>query len=303
MSHTDAHIPMHIAHNATQAQHIATHNAMHDANIDANIDAHAPHFATHSSIHIATNNSTYISASSSTYISTRNPSNSRNGNHPMHNSTLNNTNINMPVVLNRPVRQNNPHNDTNIIVPVQQNNSNNKAKNNSNNKATRIKNFLITIFIITYIFQLASNIYNIYVLFKTTNHVNEYIKTLNETQIEDHKYYTYDVGVLMGLDIVYYILFIINIILFKKVNCYCTVNYSYCVLPSILFTLCIIHGVYIHLANKYINDDKLQFESSYHNSLVSSSVLYYFFCGLILFIGIITYWYLIKNSNILFLCR
>jgi hypothetical protein len=158
------------------------------------------------------------------------------------------------------------------------------------NKDKIIKYISMIIFILTCTFHLSSSIYNNYVFFTTNNHINEYIKTLNETQLGDHSNNTYDVGVLIAFDIFYYFLFIIiNIFLFKKKNCCCGNASCFFLMAVLLITNFILRSEFIRTTNDFLKDDNLHFESSYYNNLMLSSVLFYSSCGLKFFISMVTY--------------
>jgi hypothetical protein len=178
------------------------------------------------------------------------------------------------------------------IIPSHPNNSINFKcwKNIKINKDKIIKYISMIFFILTCTFHLASSIYNNYVFFKTNNHINKYIKTLNETQLGDHNHNTYDVGVLIAFDIFYYFLFIIiNIFLFKKKNCCCGNASSFVFLAILLITNLIVRSEFIRTTNDFLKDDNLNFESSYYDNLMLSSVLFYSSCGLKFFISMVSY--------------
>lgn len=135
-------------------------------------------------------------------------------------------------------------------------------------------------FILVCIFHISSSLYNMYLFFKTNNHINEYIKTLNETELGDHNHNTFDASVLPIVDIIYYLIFIImNIIIFKKLNNCCCRECTYIVSFSCLIINVLIRSEYVSNTNKYLNDKNLNFDESYKNNLILSIVFYYTSCG------------------------
>ncbi len=195
--------------------------------------------------------------------------------------------ISPQIIINNPnnLRNTNSHNFINFKC----------CKNIRISKDKLLKIISIIMFILTCIFHCASSIYNIYLFFITNNHINGYIKTLNDTQLGDHNHNTYDASVLVCFDISYYFLFIIlNIILFKKWYCCCGTGCNFVFLVGLLMTDCIIRSEFIRTTNNFLKDENLHFDASYYNDLMLSNVIFYSSSALKFSIGGITYLNFIK---------
>jgi hypothetical protein len=138
------------------------------------------------------------------------------------------------------------------------------------------KPVIVSVFILSILFHFCSSIYNIFLFYKTNIHINNYIKTLNDTELGAHNHNTYNPDVLIAYDIFYYLfLIIININIFNgcKNNC-CGYAGGFILMSIMIITNCIIRSSFASNTNEYLNDDKLNFDSSYNTNLMTSYTIF-----------------------------
>ena len=158
----------------------------------------------------------------------------------------------------------------NIPITVINNNQNTTQKN-------IIKYILLSLYILVILFHACSSVYYYYQSQKINNNINNYIKTLNDTELGDHNHNTYESWILITSDIVYYFMFIItNIIIFKDVNdCCCSKLGAIFVLVGITIANFIIHLQFNGNTNSYLSDKELNFDVSYSKDLDLAILLYF----------------------------
>ncbi len=171
---------------------------------------------------------------------------------------------------------------TNIIIDIPKlpinkidvinNNSNIRIKYYNINKKRASFIFLI----LTIMFFVGSCCYNDYQFNRINNNVNNYIKYLNETQLGNYSNTTYDADVLIGVDLGYYLLFIICIINLYKVcdkGC-CSTVCAFIWLGILLISNLIIRFEYFRITNKFLQEKDFNFDSSYYDDLSLSLIFY-----------------------------
>jgi hypothetical protein len=158
----------------------------------------------------------------------------------------------------------------NIPIIIKNQNSNNKTK-----KIIKIISlFLYSLFIL---FHIGSAVYYYYQSHRINSNINNYIKTLNETELGDHNNNTYSEEILLISDIVYYMMFFLtNIIVLKNVkDCCCNLAGSCAILTAFIIANLIIHSQFNVNTNSYLNDKELNFDLSYSKDLDLAILLYY----------------------------
>jgi hypothetical protein len=160
--------------------------------------------------------------------------------------------------------------------------NNTRRRNCTEDTLNKIKKYIsFILFILCVFFHLGSTVYNIVMFYKTNNNINDYIKTLNNTQLGNHSHTTYSTDVLASCNFFYYMFFIIINCIFFKI-CKCSTNNSRqfgnfctCVTLGILvITNFLIHDAFMRNTNEYLNEEQFDFEKSYEVDLDMSHVLY-----------------------------
>jgi hypothetical protein len=149
--------------------------------------------------------------------------------------------------------------------------------NNPNKNKLKYKKYLSLIFfILSIMFFVGSCIYNIYQFENVNNNINNYIKYLNETQLGNYTHSTYDAGVLIGVDIGYYFLFIICCfqIFNKNVPPCCSKSCSLFIFSILFIANLIIRFEYFRTTNKILQEKDFNFDISYYDNLSFSLILY-----------------------------
>jgi hypothetical protein len=149
--------------------------------------------------------------------------------------------------------------------------------NNITTNNLKFKKYLSLIFfILSIMFYVGSSIYNIYQFEYVNNHINNYIKDINETQLGNHSNSTYEAGVLIGVDIGYYFLFIICCVqIFHKNSppC-CSKSCSVFTIGILIIANLIIRFEFFSITNKFLQEKYFNFDLSYYDKLSLSLILY-----------------------------
>ena len=138
------------------------------------------------------------------------------------------------------------------------------------------KKRLFIFFIITVFLFVISCIFNIYQFFLSNNHINNYIKNLNETQLGNNSNLGYNTDIIIFIDFIYLFLFFICClnILNKNNKVCCGIHCASVILGILLITNLIIRFEFLRLTNKFLQDKEFNFDSSYYNYLSLSIILY-----------------------------
>lgn len=158
----------------------------------------------------------------------------------------------------------------NIPLIIKKENSNNTTK-----KIIKIISFFLYSLLI--LFHIGSAVYYYYQSHRINSNINNYIKTLNETELGDHNHNTYSEEILLISDIVYYMMFFLtNVIVLKTVkDCCCNIGGSCIILTAFIIANFIIHSQFNVNTNSYLNDKQLNFDLSYSKDLDLAILLYY----------------------------
>ena len=134
--------------------------------------------------------------------------------------------------------------------------------------------FIYSLFILFHAF---SSVYYYYQSHQINTKINNYIKTLNDTELGDHNHNTYAEEILLVSDIVYYMMFFLTLtIVLKNVReCCCNRIGSIVILCGFVIANFIIHSEFNRNTKSYLNDKNLNFDSSYSNDLELANLLYY----------------------------
>ena len=160
---------------------------------------------------------------------------------------------------------------------------NNRHTSCNENSLNKIKKYgLLISYILCIFFHFGSTAYNITMFYKTNNNINDYIKTLNDTQLGNHSHTTYSTDVLASCNFLYYIIFIIiNCIIFKTPKCFnnnssigCNNFCKFITLGLIVLTNFLIHDAFMRNTNESLNEEQFDFEKSYEVDLDMSHVLF-----------------------------
>jgi hypothetical protein len=163
-----------------------------------------------------------------------------------------------------------------INIPITINNYHNRNNGNSNNNKFKkyIFFFLYSLFIS---YHVGSSIYYYYQSHRINNNINNYIKTLNDTELGDHSHNTYLEEVLIGTDLFYYLMFIlVNMLVFKNIkDCCCSKLGGIIIVVGVCIGNFIIHSEFYRNTNSYLTDKELNFDISYNTDLDLALLLYY----------------------------
>jgi hypothetical protein len=169
-----------------------------------------------------------------------------------------------------------PSLDITINIPIIiKNKIPDKTKKKTNQKIIKIISFfLYSLFIL---FHIGSAVYYYYQSHLINSNINNYINTLNETELGDHNHNTYSEEILLISDIVYYMMFFLtNIIVLKNVkDCCCNLSGSCVILTAFIIANFIIHSQFNLNTNSYLNDKQLNFDLSFSKDLDLAILLYY----------------------------
>jgi hypothetical protein len=127
------------------------------------------------------------------------------------------------------------------------------------------------------LFHMGSAVYYYYQSHHINTKINNYIKTLNDTELGDHNHNTYAEEILLVSDIVYYFMFFLTqtIVLKNVTSCCCNIIGSIITCCGFVIANFIIHSQFYNNTNSYLNDKNLNFDSSYSNDLELANLLYY----------------------------
>ncbi len=152
------------------------------------------------------------------------------------------------------------------------------VNSNQNNKKNTIIKYISFIFYYFFIlFHMGSAVYYYYQSHRINTNINNYIKTLNDTELGDHNHNTYTEEVLLVSDIVYYLMFFLTqtIVLKNVTNCCCNAIGSIVICCGFVIANFIIHSEFNRNTNSYLNDKNLNFDLSYSKNLDLAELLYY----------------------------
>lgn len=168
-----------------------------------------------------------------------------------------------------------PNLQTNNVITVNIDNRRTTVPTNHFRKQL-IKIIIIVLLVSSILFHFGSSIYNIKMVYRANNHINNYIKTLNETEVGDHNHSTNNADVLVGYDIFYYISMIIIFcnIFTKSIDKCCNFVGCIIILCGTIMVNFLIRDGFMTNTKEYLNDKRFNFDSSYKTDL-SSSYIYF----------------------------
>ncbi len=154
------------------------------------------------------------------------------------------------------------------------------------------KYLFLVLFIITIISHVGACIYNLIAFNNANNYINKYIKNLNETELGEHDYNTYNADLLITTDIFYYFFFFIGILnIIKKNEKCCSKGCAFFFLAAVFIIAALIREQFFSNTNKYLNDFNIN-TNDYKYNLVLSTIIYGSLLGSKLCVCILTslYW-------------
>lgn len=161
--------------------------------------------------------------------------------------------------------------DISINIPITTNqNTNRKTKN-------IIKDIIFFLYGLLILFHIGSCVYYYYQMRRINTNINNYIKTLNATELGDHSNNTFSEEILLISDIVYYFMFFLTVVVMLKNvrDCCCSEIGSCILLTGFVIANLIIHSEFYKNTNSYLSDKQLNFNLSYIKDLDLATLLYF----------------------------
>lgn len=141
--------------------------------------------------------------------------------------------------------------------------------------------FWMSFFCISVMFFIGSSIYNVYEFYTINSRIDNYLKTLNTTELGEHEDKTNNANMLIGVDVIYFVVyFCVNfVILFgnNNNNIYtsnATIGVCYFFMAPIIFMNGATHSDFYKNTMSYLLEKNFNFDNSYYDNLGLSLILY-----------------------------
>ncbi len=174
-----------------------------------------------------------------------------------------------------------------IIINIPQTNQQTISK--------KYKYILILCFVILYLFHISATAYNIVIINKTNNQINNYIDKFNITDKQNINTYTNVLDVLITVNVLYFIMLIslTGFIIHIK-NCCSSIcnNCIFSIITTIIFVNFLINYSYYINLKKTLNN--IDLDSSYKKDLYISNLIFLSSIGIYIIISIVLYIFLYK---------